>query len=256
MTLLPNPTPASPAPPPAPPARPATPAPPAPGEPSDPPPDPAPPAPGERPAFLPEAAWKDGAIDLAGLEAHLGTLQAPAADLPASADAYALPEIENFDREKAAASPIFKALMVGAFENKIGQEAFNGVIKTYVEQMTADEDARYTAEMEKMGANAGDRLAKVSNFIASQVPADQAAILRQMVTTADAVAAFEALMNRNANPQPRADPPPVSQRKTKAEIEALMATPAYSGRPSERNPAVIAEVDKWFEDEAAKAQAQ
>lgn len=141
--------------------------------------------------------------------------------------------------------------MAGAHANKLGQAQFEGVISEYVKEMTATEQAGFDAEMKKLGDKSDTRLQAVANFLGANLPPEQVAALRAAATSADAIMGLEALMNRNANPQPRNDPPAPVTRKTRDEITALMATSAYSGRPNERNPAIVSEVDKWFEDQAA-----
>lgn len=171
--------------------------------------------------------------------------------MPATADAYKMPTIDGFDAAKAAESPLFKALMKGAHANGLGQAAFEGVISDYVAEMTADEDTRTAAEVAKLGSNAETRLGAISAYLSANLPAEQADVLRSMATTADAVLAFEALMNKGAQIQPRSPAPAAPTRKSHAEIIQLMNSKGYSGRPNERDQAIVDEVDAWFEAEAA-----
>lgn len=204
----------------------------------------------ERPEWMPEELWGDTGFDKAKFDALKAT-PTPAADLPATAEAYALPAIEGFDTEKAKTSPLFKALMTGAHANGIGQEAFNGVIKTYVEQMTTDATTSEAAERAKLGTNAADRIKAVETWVSGSLSQQEAAALMAGATTADAVIALEKLMNARAPTAPRDPPPPVNTGKTEAQIRDLMNTPAYSGKAHERQQAVIDEVTKWFQDQAA-----
>lgn len=244
MSLLPTPTP-TPAPAPAPTAAPAAPAagdPPADGG-GDPPPS------GERPAWLPETAWKDGAVDLAALEGVL-TAGNSDADVPASADAYALPTIDGFDHEAAAASPILQVMRNAAFAAGRGQAFFDEQVGAYVAAMTEKAEAATTEEMKKLGSTAEKRVAAVGEWLNKSLPAPLYEAFKGVVTTAAAVEALEALMaGKGGAPAPRGNAPVAPARKTKAEIEAIMQSKAYSGKQSERDPAVIKEVEAWFEAE-------
>lgn len=202
-----------------------------------------------RPDWVPEAAWGDNGVDLEALGQHFSGYVPRSDDLPESDEAYQLPEIDGFDHEKAAASPILKALRKGAHANGVGQKAFEGIIADYVAEVQRVDTENYAAEVAKLGSNVESRLQTLSNWIGASLPGPQAEALRAMTVSAGAVQALEALMNRGATPRPRVDPPQAAQRKTRPEIEALMASKEYAGRPNERNPAVIAEVEAWFETE-------
>lgn len=168
-----------------------------------------------------------------------------------SAEEYAIPEIEGFDAEAAAASPVFAAMRTAAFKAGLDQAGFDEAIKSYVDESSARTTEAQTAEMGKLGANAKARIAAVGTFITSRLPAAQAEALRVSITTADAVKAIETLMGSTAR---RTTAPVVAPpRKERSDIERLMASPAYSGRERERDPKVIAEVEAWFTAEAKAA---
>lgn len=204
----------------------------------------------ERPDWLPETAWKDGNVDLEGLKSAFEGA-GKSADLPASADAYAMPAIEGFDSEKAASSPLFKALRTAAFNGGVGQAGFEAAVSEYVKEMTADANATEAAERAKLGQNADARLTTVSNWVSSSLPAEQAAALMAGATTADAIVALETLMNARAAPAPRDPPPAAKTLKTKEEIRALMQKPEYYD-PKKRDPAVVKEVDDWYAAQGGK----
>lgn len=200
---------------------------------------------GDRPDWIPETAWKDGAPDLAALEQHVATL-GKHADLPADADAYVMPTIEGFDAEKAKDSPLFVALRKGAHANGLGQAAFEGVIKDYVEGEITRTTNDAAQERAKLGSNGATRLTEVSKWVKSSLPEAQARAVLAGATTADAVIGLEALMNARAGVKPRDNPPPAVVLDSKQDIEKLMQTKAYSGKAHERDPAVIARVEKYF----------
>ena len=164
MSLLPTPTP-TPAPAPAPTGAPAG-TPPADGtgeEGGD------PPGSTERPAWLPETAWKDGAVDLTALESVV-TGAGSDADVPASAEAYALPTIEGFDHEVAATSPILAVMRNAAFAAGRGQAYFDEQIGSYVTAMKTQADEATAAEMAKLGSTADKRLAAVGDWLNKRLP--------------------------------------------------------------------------------------
>ena len=79
-----------------------------------------------------------------------------------------------------------------------------------------------------------------------------AAAVREMATNAKAVEGLEKLMNARATTAPRVPPPPPKQGKTKEEITELMKSDKYRGKPSQRDPAVVKEVNDWFKAEAER----
>jgi hypothetical protein len=199
----------------------------------------------DRPDWVPEALWKDGAFDQAAFDA-LNSRPEGHADVPASAEAYALPAIEGLDAEAAGASPLFAALREGAFENGLGQVAFEKVVTAYVERETARAEEFENQQLALLGNDADARLKRLGEWLDRTYPAEQAAALRTNATTAAGVLALEATMNRGVTAKPRVDPPPPVKGKTREEIEALMKSKAYSGTEAERDKAVIKEVDDWF----------
>lgn len=207
----------------------------------------------ERPDWLPEDLWTGTGFN-ADAFAALKAGPAAAADLPAAADAYVLPTIEGFDSEVAGKSPVFGVLRTAAFDAGIGQAGFDGLVKSYVEGETAKSQEATAAEMALLGANATARLTAVNTFIRSTLPADEADALAASVTSAKAVMALEKLMGagKPGGAAARTAPAPVAARESRAEIEKLMATPAYSGKESDRDPAVVKKVSDWFDAEYNK----
>jgi hypothetical protein len=223
--------------------------PPAPPPPPTPPPPPPPPAATERPEWLPENLWdatENKPVDFS-------TLRQPPADLPSTADAYTLPTVEGVELD--AADPLIGILRTRAFANGLGQEEFAGIISDYAVALKQSDDAAYEREMGQLGENRDARVTAVSNWLGAQIPAEEAKALTAGLTTAAAVQGLERLMNKGVL-TPREPGPMPTNRKTEAQIRDLMNTPAYSGRASERQEAVIAEVTKWFEDEERLKAAQ
>jgi hypothetical protein len=214
--------------------------------PNDPPADP--PAPAVRPEGIPDQLWSDTGFNADAFAAY----RPPADDLPASVDAYQLPKIGDKDvPAEIASSPFMATLRQGAFDAGIGQEGFNGLVTKWLE---ADEQAAqsYFDEQDKLiGQNRETRASAIATWLDSSLPAEQAAALRSVSTNADVFKALEALMNKGAAPAPRTDVP-VTKGDTLEEIQKLMSTPAYNGRRDQRDPAVVARVDKFFEEQAKK----
>jgi hypothetical protein len=200
----------------------------------------------ERPEWLPENLWdaqENKPVDFT-------TLRQNAADMPSSADAYAVPKVEGIDLDAVAQTPFFSTLRQAAFDAGLGQEGFAKIVSDWAEAEKADSDTYFNEQQAKLGANVETRSSTLSTWLDSNLPKEEAAALRSALSSAEVFTALERLMNKGSNAAPRSEPTQV-QRATKAEIDSLMASKAYSGRQNERDPAVIAKVDKWFEEEAA-----
>ncbi len=199
----------------------------------------------DRPEWVPEALWKDGKFDEEGFTA-LSSRPEPQADVPGEPTGYVIPAIDGLDVEVAAASPLFQALMKGAHANKVGQAAFDAIVGDYVASETAKADAFEQEQRTALGPQADTRLKALGTWLDSSLDAEEAAAVRGTMTTAKGVEALEKLMNARVTTAPRDDPPPPVAKDTKEAIEAIMKTPAYRGKESERDPAVIKRVDDWF----------
>lgn len=201
-----------------------------------------------RPDFIPEEAWGEQGYDPAK---HLEILRSTAR--PESADVYELPEtIEGIDMDEARGSPLLAGLRLAAHEAGLDQDGFARVSTTMLTEAHRLASEKISEEKGKLGEKADERISAVNAWLGSALPAAQAKAIAQMATSADAVAALESLMKSGGRKTGSSHGGNVSSdaRPTRAEIEAIMVTPAYAGKPSERDPAVIAKVDKWFEEEA------
>lgn len=229
---------------------------PAPADPQDGGPNPSPtPAPTDNPFdIVPEEVrsqlfTEDGQWNADGFEKL--TTPKPREDVPSSADAYELPEIEGFDREQANKSPLFTALRGAAFEGGMGQEQFTKAIEQYVKAETDAADAHAEAQRTELGSNAEKRIETVSDFLSRNLSADEYRAVLPATSSAKGIAALERLMNIRANPQPREGDPPPPAMKTKKEIEAIMQSDEYRGKPGvPPDPKVRKEVDDWFQKNA------
>jgi len=202
----------------------------------------------ERPDWLPENLWDEAAkkpIDFS-------TLRQPAADLPSDPAAYELPTVEGVDLTQTADSPFFHTLRKSAFDAGIGQEGFQKIVTDWTEAEKAAADTYFEEQQKALGANAEPRLAALSTWLDGSLPKTEAEALRSISTNATVFQALERLMNKGGVTAPRDEAVPTKTGKTREEIKALMASKEYSGKPHERNPAVIKEVDDWFATNAAE----
>lgn len=199
----------------------------------------------ERPEFIPEEAWDpEKGYDRAK---HLEILRSETR--PESADAYDLPDIDGFDKETAGKSPLVAALRKSAHAAGLDQEGFNAAVSEYVAESVRMAEAAHNLAMQELGENAATRTAAIGRWLGANLPKSQANALAASLTSAEAVIAFEQIMNGGR--KSGGDPPPAPTRETRAEIEALMNSKAYMGKAAERDPAVIKRVDDWFKAEAA-----
>jgi hypothetical protein len=212
-------------------------------------PDPAAPPPAEtneRPEWLPENLWDPEA----GFRAdEFGKYRPPAADVPSDPTAYELPTHDKFDINLVKDSPFFATLRQSAFEQGIGQEGFTKIVTDWIEGEVSAGEAYYTEQRAAIGTNVEQREQAISAWLGSNLPEDEAEALRGIATNAKAFHALERLMNKGGAAPP-VPPPPAVTRKSEQEIRALMNSKAYMGKTGERNPAVVKEVDDWFEEQA------
>lgn len=219
---------------------------------ADPPPagDPPPDDDNSRPDYLPaEAFGEDGAYDpKKHLELLRGTVR------PEAADKYELPTIDGLDAEQLAASPVVAAMRNAAHKSGLSQEEFAGVFTDYIEAEKTRASEITQAELAKLGDNHKQRLAAIDTFLGSSLPAAQAKALAASATSAAAVEAIEALIRKAGGGRTGgtggSGAGGGSARKSREEIQQLMESTAYSGNASQRDAKVVAEVDKWFEEEA------
>lgn len=171
--------------------------------------------------------------------------------VPASAAEYQIPAIDGLDPEAAAASPLFEALKAGAHKNGVGQAAFEAIVGDYVAAEVAKADVFEQQQLVALGANAETRVKEIGKWLDRTFTPERAAALRGAAATAAGVEALEDMMNVRAGVKPRDPPPPPTPTDTKETIEVLMRSPAYRGKETERDPAVIKRVEDWFEANAA-----
>lgn len=243
---------------PTPPPNPAGDPPPANPDPAAPPPTPSTPPEGDpppeaivKPDWLPDNLWDADAnkpVDFA-------TLRQIAPDLPSSPDAFTVPEkIGEF--ETAQIDQAFLGIMrKAAFDNGIGQAGFEQLLTDYASAAESDADTYYQAQQQALGQNVEARTQQLSTFLDGRLKPEEAEAIRSVATNALVFQGLERLMN-GAPMTPREPAPAPATRKSRAEIDTLMASPAYSGRSHQRDANVVKEVTDWFAEEARLEEAK
>lgn len=205
-----------------------------------------PPAAASRPEGIPDDLWGETGFNADAF----GKYRAPPADLPAAADGYTLPAIEGVEIE--ADDPLIKILRARSFEQGIGQAGFEAVLTDYAAELRAADEKATADAKGVIGDNADGRITAVSTWLDGKLPKEQADALKLAVGDGHAMLGLEKLMNAGVNQAPPVPPPPPVTEKSYDEIRKLMQSPAYSGKPSERNAAVMKEVTDWFAAQEAK----
>lgn len=201
-------------------------------------------------AFLPAEILKDGTIDAAALRTHYETLAPKAADIPATADDYTIEPLEGVDMDQMKASPLFGTLRTAAHKAGMGNAAFQTVVQEYVGQEIKRGNETYNAEVAKLGENGKARIDSVANWLGSRLDAEEVAGLQGAISTAAGVRAIEKLMGKAPAPRDEGGDNNTNE-DTKETIEALQASPEYWDR-RKRDPQVVARVEKFYRDQAAK----
>ena len=231
-----------------------------------------PPSVAERPDFIPEKFWdaEKGEPRLEGLAKSYAELERTRGNVdalkqqweeerlsvrPAAPDDYTLPEIEAFDPEALAASPIVNVWRQAAHEAGMSQEGFEKVLGTYAEVEVARMAEQYQAEVAKLGENAKARTEAVGLWAKKtfgETPEFDA--IAAVATSAAGVQALEKLMSAMSDKQIGGGDgdPPLPDGDTKKDIDALMASKEYWS-PQHRDPAVVARVEAFFKKQYGKS---
>lgn len=218
-----------------------------------------------RPDWLPEKFWNAEAKapnveNLAKSYAELERMREVKADelkqqweqerlagRPEAPDKYELPEIEAFDAETFASSPIVALWRQAAHEAGLGQEQFAKVIEDYAKVESEKIEQAKAAEIAKLGENATARLSAVSNWLNASFKGEELDAIRRMATDAAGVQALERLMGMGNLPSDNGTEPVGTQpTETEADIRKLMNTPEYYD-PHRRDPAIVRRVEQFFQ---------
>lgn len=213
--------------------------------PQDPPQDPpASDPPSDPPAFTPPA--DQAALD-ALIQQGVTEAQARAREgVPEKPEDYKVPEIEGVDSASFESSTVFRTLRAAALDMAVPQDKFDGFVKAWVEAEESEITEYRTEQMALLGKDdtaVKARLGTLSGALQRMLPADEAEALMGAATSAGVVKALERFVNKS--PAPR-EVPISEQRDDAATIQKLMNSDAYMGHEHQRDPTVIARVDKFF----------
>lgn len=185
------------------------------------------------PEGLPEAFWKDGALDVNSIKAlheasaaEQAKQAARAAEIPSDGNyVLALPEDLKDDAgnpiEIDKENPAYFTLVEAARELKLTTSEANKfaemMVRKELEQMKAEQTAQaeaMRAELAKLGANPAERIAAAKNAIIGHL-GDKANALTSQILTAEGVMALEALIAK-INAAPTASAPIPSKQDVPA----------------------------------------
>lgn len=168
--------------------------------------------------------------------------------IPDSPEAYELPVVDGLDADQLKASPIVGAFRNAAHKAGIPQAAFNEAIADYAERAQAQMKEQTDIEVKALGDNAKGRIAALNSALGQRLPTALAQALAASINTAKGIEAIEQLLasGRRTTGTPQSAAPV----KSRADIEKMMADKRYTGKPQDRDPQFIAEIDKWWQDQA------
>ena len=122
--------------------------------------------------------------------------------------------------------PAVKALLAVAKKHDVSQGFIDEVIGEVVKNIEALQPVNFKAEMTKLGANADARLTDMADFLTATLPKEHALAITNLMTSADAFNAIEALVKASGAPNfipkdPLNDPSLTANKITVEEWNAL-----------------------------------
>ena len=222
-----------------------------------------------RPEYLPEKfwdadkgepRWEDLAKSYGELERKIGKAKTPEeyeaerlAGRPESADAYEPPEIpDHFDKNEVMSHPMMGWFRQVAHQAGLSQEQFQESVNQYLGEIAPASVRARDEEMKKLGDNATARIEHVSGWVGTKFDEAEAAHLAQIATSAEGVMFIEKLMSLvEGEPLEQVREARAETGDTEETIRQLMASPAYYS-PADRDPAVMARVERYFQKIANK----
>jgi hypothetical protein len=206
---------------------------------------------GDPPAGDPPADAYTPPADKAALDALIAQAvteaqSKPREGVPEKPEDYKLPEIEGLQAEELESSNVFKTVRAAALDMGMPQDKFEGFVKAWAEAEEAEIVAVKEEQMALLGKDetaVKTRLGTLAGALQRMLPAEEANALMGAATSAGVVKALERFVNKT--PSGREVAVPDSKDSPEA-IAALMKSDAYMGREDQRDPAVIARVDKFF----------
>lgn len=213
----------------------------------------------QRPDFIPEKFWKDGAPDVENLAKSYAELtswkntkteellkQLDAERLkarPEAMDAYKLPEIEGVDPAELDDTPLLGFWRETAFNMGLNQEQFENGIKQYMDSVAAS-GPDLEAEQKALGENAEQRIAAVTQWATTTFsePEEFEAIQR-LGQTAAGIKVLERLMGQSMQGDSGTG---ATKSLTIEELKAMQLDARY-WNPVHRDPAFVKQVDEGFQ---------
>lgn len=213
----------------------------------------------QRPDYIPEKFWRDGAPDIENMAKSYAELtawkntkteelmkQLDAERLkarPEAADKYEIPDIEGVDKQLLAESPLVAYWRETAFNAGLPQEAFNEGIAKYMEALDMT-GPNLEEEAKVLGENAEARIAAVSQWAQAQFtdPAEFEAIQR----LGQSAAGIKVLERMMGNPATGNDNVAVPKVVTIEQLKQMQLDPRY-WNPASRDPQFVKDVDEGFQ---------
>jgi hypothetical protein len=165
----------------------------------------------------------------------------PKEGVPDAPDKYELPE--GFD-EASRETELWNTFTSWSHERQLTQDDFNELVGLYATALTPNLEA----EKEKLGADADERLAALSQWVGVNVPDNIKPTIIGMATTAENIQALETLMKLTVPQKLPGDvdtPAGSTEAVNEGDIHALMMSKEYLD-PLHRNPEVVKKVDAFF----------
>lgn len=213
----------------------------------------------QRPDFIPEKFWKDGAPDVENLAKSYAELtswkntkteellkQLDSERLkarPEAVDAYKLPEIEGVDPDELSETPLLGFWRETAFNMGLNQEQFEAGVQKYMESVSAS-GPDLEAEAKALGENAEARIQAVTQWATSNFsePAEFEAIQR-LGSTAAGIKVLERLMGQSTQGDTGSG---MTKALTIDELKSMQMDARY-WNPVHRDPAFVKQVDDGFQ---------
>lgn len=227
--------------------------------------DPAPAPSAQLPEGLAEAFWdaEKNEVKLSDLITSHSDLskfktetEAKFANRPESADKYELRIPDSFklpegvDFEFDESSPLVEKARAIAFEAGWGQEGFDQLVSAYMQEKVAsfqnDEtmiEETYQAELAKLGERGKERIDAADTFLKGTLPENQYNAIKRVATTADGIAAIEALMALSKDKAPVMPSNSQNDGLSEADLNSMIKDPRYW---RDKDPAFIQKVTDGY----------
>lgn len=166
--------------------------------------------------------------------------------VPDSPEGYEVPDIEGIDKETLESSTVFVTMREAAHQLGMKPDKWGEFVGKWAAAEKQEIESYREEQLALLGkdtAQVQSRLGNLSGALTRMLPADEARELMGAAVSAGVVKALERLIsNRPANPTATNVP----QKDDPATIAKLMNTKEYMGYEHERDPEIVARVEKFF----------